>query len=228
MDAFHLSEVGKLRSLSTRFSVDSASFSKNIDMTIGGCRIIDRKARDSLTKALLLHDPATMKAQSVELSEPFKLVLGRETKESFAENFPKFFAFMDSLGDEATLPEELKEFKHFITMVSCDLSAAWKGLGRGGAKGQHEQPCTCCGTHSNFLATPNPTVCSCWCRERTDQDPNWTCYHTAITTPELLDKMAKEVKDLKKTLQVELEDIIKRSKMVLDDVDDEAPSWNSK
>ena len=37
-----------------------------------------------------------MRAQSVELSKPFELVLGRETKEMFAENFLEFFEFMDA------------------------------------------------------------------------------------------------------------------------------------
>jgi hypothetical protein len=61
------------------------------------------------------------------------------------------------------LPEELKDYKHFLTMVMCDLSAGWKGLGYGRAVKQFELSCTCCDCKSDFLAIPNSTKCSRCC-----------------------------------------------------------------
>jgi hypothetical protein len=224
-EAFHLREVGKLRPLSIGFSIDGASFSKNLDITIGGCRITDREARDPLTQALILHDPNNMKAQSRTLCEPMDLVIGKETIASFQENFTEFFDFMDSLGNVETLPEELKDYKHFLTMVMCDLSAGWKGLGYGGAAKQFELSCTCCDCKSDFLAVPNSTKCSRWCHER---DGEWQCFHKHVATPEVLEKMECEAAELKAALEVELSTVEEESKMVIDDVDSEVPTTNSK
>jgi hypothetical protein len=82
-EAFHLREVGKLRLLSIEFSIHGASFSKkNLDMTIGGCRITNREAHDPLMQVLILHGPNNMKAQSRTLCEPMDLVIGKESKAS--------------------------------------------------------------------------------------------------------------------------------------------------
>jgi hypothetical protein len=61
---------------------------------------------------------------------------------SFQEKFMEFFDFMDSLGTVETLPEELNDYKHFLTIVMCDLSTGWKGLGYGGAGKQFELSCS--------------------------------------------------------------------------------------
>jgi hypothetical protein len=79
-EAFHLRDVGKLRLLSIGFSIDGASFpKKNLDITIGGCRITVREARDPLKQVLILHGPNNMKAQSRTLCEPMYLAIGKET-----------------------------------------------------------------------------------------------------------------------------------------------------
>jgi hypothetical protein len=70
--AFHLDEIGKLRSLSTATSIDGASLSKNLSIVAGGVKITDRAARCPITKRLLLENPATMSAQSRNLCLPFK------------------------------------------------------------------------------------------------------------------------------------------------------------
>ena len=43
--AFHLDEIGKLRSLSIAISIDGASLSKNLSIVAGSVKIIDIAAR---------------------------------------------------------------------------------------------------------------------------------------------------------------------------------------
>ena len=100
-----------------------------------------RGARCPITNRPLLDNPCTMSAQSRNLCMPFKLMMGRETKESFAD-FGLLFKFLDSLSDETTLPIELIGFRAFSCMTNCDLSAQWKGLCKGGAAKVHTLPCT--------------------------------------------------------------------------------------
>jgi hypothetical protein len=106
------------------------------------------------------------------------------------------------------LPEELKDYKHFLTMVMCDLSAGWKGLGYGRAVKQFELSCTCCDCKSDFLAIPNSTKCSRWCHER---DGEWQCFHKHVATPEVLEKMECEAAELKAAQEVELSILWKRN-----------------
>ena len=124
-----------------------------------------------------------MSAQSRNLYTPFKLMMGRKTKESFAD-FGSLFMFFDSLSDETTLPIELTGFRAFSCMTNCDLSAQWKGLCKGGAAKVHTLPCTGCATESDSLATPNARPCTRWCTEHSAADPKWMCYHKPMASPE--------------------------------------------
>ncbi|KAI2505217.1 hypothetical protein MHU86_9213 [Fragilaria crotonensis] len=83
--AFHLDTIGKLRSLSIASSIDGASLSKNLSVIAGGIKITDRAARCPITCRPLLDNPCTMSAQSRNLCIPLKIMMGRETKETFVE-----------------------------------------------------------------------------------------------------------------------------------------------
>ena len=150
--SFHLEKVGKLRSLSVASSIDCASLSKNLSMIAGGIKITGRGARCPLTKKQLLDNPTTMKAQSRNSCIPLKWMMGRETKETFAE-FATLFEFFDNLSEAETLPPEMAGFMPFRCMTNCDLSAQWKGLRKGGAAKVHIFPCTGCATESDSLDT---------------------------------------------------------------------------
>ena len=163
IEAFHLNEVGKHRSLSVASSINGASLTKNLSIIAGGIKIIDQGARCPLTRMLLLDNPTTMKAQSRNLCIVSKLMMGRETKEMF-EEFATMFSFLDNLSAVETLPPELEGFMPFRTMTNCDLSAQWKGLCKGGAAKVHTLPCTGCATESDSLATPNTSLCRQWCQ----------------------------------------------------------------
>ena len=112
LQAFHLDEVGKRRSLLTASSIDGASLSKNLSIIAGGIKVTDQAARCPLTSKPLLNNPTTMKAQSRNLCIPLKIMMGRETKETFTE-FGPLFQFMDNLSGAHTLPIEMAGFEPF-------------------------------------------------------------------------------------------------------------------
>ena len=179
--AFHLDEIGKMRSLSVASSIDGASLTKNLLMIAGGVKVTDMCARCPITRQPLLDNPTTMKAQSRNLNIPFKLMVGRETKETFVE-FATLFTFFDNLSDIETMPAELTDFMPFQCMTNCDLSAQWKGLCKGGAAKVHTLPCTGCATKSDGLAMPNAHLCVRWSYEHSLVDPEWMCYHKEMAT----------------------------------------------
>ena len=216
--AFYLDEIGKARSLSVASSIDGASLSKNLSIIAGGVKITDLAARCPLTKRPLLDNPTTMSAQSRNLCIPLKIMMGRETKETFTE-FGPLFKFFDDLSNEATMPKEMEAFKPFSCMTNCDLSAQWKGLGKGGAAKVHTLPCTGCATESNALATPNAIPCIRWCHDHSCDNPDWMCFHKPMATPERVASMKVEVKELLATLEGALEEIQAESLMSRVDVE---------
>jgi hypothetical protein len=72
-----------------------------------------------------------MSAQSRNLCIPLKIMMGRETKQTFTE-FASLFQFLDDLSTAATIPVTMQGFLPFSVMTNCDLSAQWKGLCKGG------------------------------------------------------------------------------------------------
>jgi hypothetical protein len=210
--AFGLNEVGKLRSLSVATSIDGASLSKNLSIVAGGVKLTDRGAWCPITNRLLLDNPATMSAPSRNLCILLKILMGRETKETFHE-FASLFQFFNDLSKEGSIPTELEGFKPFSCMTNCDLSAQWKGLCKGGAAKVHTLPCIGCATESENLATPNARACTRWCHEHS-QDPDWMCFHKPMATSERIASISAEVEELVSTLQTQLEDIQVKSKMM--------------
>ena len=225
-DAFHLNEIGKNRSLSLASSIDGASLSKNLSIIAGGIKVTDRGARCPITSRPLLDNPFTMSAQSRNLCIPLKIMMGRETKETFPE-FASLFKFLDNLSDAATLPVAMEGFVPFSCMTNCDLSAQWKGLGKGGAAKVHTLPCTGCATESDALAAPNATPCHRWCVGHSARDPDWLCFHKEMATPERMNSMKGEVEELVSTLERALVDILANSRMTRSDVEFDTPTEGS-
>jgi hypothetical protein len=167
-----------------------------------------------------------MSAQSRNLCLPLKIIMGRETKDTFRE-FACLFQFFDNLSEEGKLPNELDGFKPFSCMTNCDLSAQWKGLCKGGAAKVHTLPCTCCATESDELAKPNARACVRWCHEHSAHDPDWMCFHKAMATQERVESLHAEVEELVSTLKCTLEEIQAESKMSHVDIEVEAPPASS-
>ena len=220
--AFHLDEIGKTRSLSVASSIDGASLSKNLSIIAGGVKITDVAARCPLTNRPLLDDPVTMSAQSRNLCLPLKIMMGRETTETFTE-FGSMFNFFDNLSDATTMPTEMEGFFPFACMTNCDLSAQWKGLCKGGAAKVHTLPCTGCATESDYVATANANICLRWCSEHLE-DPTWMCFHKPMATPERVLSMKEEVAEYVATMEGVVVDLQGGSKVTRFDVDIDSPT----
>jgi hypothetical protein len=121
--AFHFDDIGKTRPLSVASSIDGASLAKNLSIITGGIKVTDWGARRPLTKQPLLNNPTTMKAQSRNMCIPLKIMMHRETKETFTE-FGTLLTFRDNLGEVETMPAELLlHFMPFQCNINCNLSA---------------------------------------------------------------------------------------------------------
>ena len=119
------------------------------------------------------------------------------------------FNFMDDILKKVFPNNNILSLK---VSTEVDMSACWKGLGRGGAMKQKEYPCHCCGVTSNSLYCPNPLKCGCYTYAEKMDDPNWFCYHHPIITNNILSKMKKDVVKLKSSI-ISYFDRIKESRM---------------
>jgi hypothetical protein len=222
MQAFRLDGVGKTRQLSIASSIDGASLTKNMSIVAGGIKVIDRAARCPLSGQLFLENPATMIAQSRRVCLPMMITAGRETKETVME-YDSMFTFLDNICCAETMPDELADYEPFECVCNCDLAAAWKLLGKGGAVKVHTLPCTGCATTSDELVTPNARLCGRWCYEHSLVDPEWLCYHKEMATPEHVATMKAEVSELLSAMGDALDEVLAASKMADSDVDIEVP-----
>ena len=186
----------------------------------------DRAACCSISSRQLLDNPFTMSAQSCNLCFPFKIMMGRETKETFTA-FASLFKFLDKFSNASTLPCTMAGFQPFSCMTNCDLSAQWKGLCKDGAAKVHTLPCTGCATESDGLATPNISPCQRWCTDHLAADPTWMCFHKETATPERMLTMRGEVEDLVSTLERALVDVPAESQMTRFDVEFHDPPDSS-
>jgi len=62
---------------------------------------------------------------------------------------------------------------NLLVSTETDLSATWKGLGRGGAAKVNKCPCHCCSILSDNLVCPNDTLCQKWY----SNNNTCSCYH---------------------------------------------------
>lgn len=90
----------------------------------------------------------------------------------------------------------------------------------------HTLPCPGCATDSDSLATPNVSLCTRWCYERS-LDSEWMCFHKPMATPEHVNTMKMEVAELILTLHGDLEQIKAESTITCHDVEFEQPSLSS-
>jgi hypothetical protein len=135
--------------------------------------------------------------QSRDINFPLHLNLGKETKAKFDGEFRQLFEFFGDIhenGFDGSLP--------FYMACKVNLSAAWKGLMRGGGAKVHAHPCHCCAIHSDDLHHPNTERCDRFCTERGEDK---RCYHKSIITDTRIEQMKEEVDHLVQRLNQQVE-----------------------
>jgi hypothetical protein len=183
----------------------------------GGFKVTDSSCRHPITGELLFSRPAEQAEEGTVLCRdccfPLKMMFCREPKDS-VECFNSTFKFCENCGSGET--NCLTEGWNPLNMLCpCDMSAQWKSLKKGAAKGQVKRPCHGCCRKGDEWAVPNPTRCAKWCHEPHMNKPDpWECFHHDMDTPENIAKKETEVASLEELLNATLSEV-QRSKASL-------------
>jgi hypothetical protein len=213
-------EVAKVRGLDTDLTFDGARLSNKENHLCGGFKVTDLLCRHPITGELLFRRPAEQAEEGTILCNlqrrdycfPLKMMFCRETKDS-VEYFNDMFKFFENCGSDET--NALTEgWKPLNVLCTCDMSAQWKSLKKGAAKGQVKRPCHGCCRKGDEWAVPNPIQCTKWCHElHMDKPESWKCFHHDMDTPENIAKKETDVASLKELLNATLSDLKEQSKL---------------
>jgi hypothetical protein len=216
IQAYGLHGIGKLRAIRIAQTLDGANLTKHFTHVMGGLKMNDPSAVCPLTGApLFVGDFVT--AQSRNLCFPWRIHMGKETGLMY-DHFSSMFNYMHKANTEGVagyLPMEVS--------TETDMSAAWKGLKRGGGAKVHKTPCHCCGTNSDDLAKISGDPCERWCSVHGE---GFRCYHKPITTDEALEAMEEEVIELEQFLEATLNKL-QQSELTVEDPDSLAGRENA-
>ena len=153
---------------------DGANIHKGFNVVILGLKNIHPDGRTPLTKLRNVEkgddDQLRSRVQSPENQFVLKLVCGSETKKMMDQEFKPLIR---QLAEETALAEQGKPSgilppgcKAAKCTMNCDMSAAWKIVGTGGAMKVSNQACHCCAVADNELMKPSFDYQGCeWCRE---------------------------------------------------------------
>jgi hypothetical protein len=195
-----LLDIAKERSVEVHQSLDGANLSKCISHTTYGFKVADKSALCPFTSKPIFANPDLAVMQSRNLSFPTKIIMNRETK-NLMKHFKAPFDASKILGSTDS-NQVLPVLKPLRVAVNCNMSAAWKCLGMGGACKRDNNPCHCCAIRSDDLAAPNLVRCSLWCRESHDNKPeSWCCYHHDFLSDENLEKMQSSLENISENLK---------------------------
>ena len=176
--AYGLEQQAKERSVRISQAIDGAQLSKRMTHVLYGIKMQDHAAVCPFTNRPLLGNPDIQCCQSRNACFPIKMVMARETKEIYAEYKHLFDFFKGETSDlEASINEGI--YRPLKVHTNADMSATWKGIGRGGAVKRDTNPCHCCSIQSKKLITPNAIKCTRWCSQYkadASQEDEFYCY----------------------------------------------------
>ena len=109
-------------------TLDGADISRNISHVTCRIKIIDPRAIDPMSKLPIGLD-GSRKVQSRELCIPFKIVLTRDTKALYTEEFKEFFDYFADVAANGLPAEGIQPLE---VSSPQDMSSFWKCLKRGG------------------------------------------------------------------------------------------------
>jgi len=201
LSSFGLSSVAEERSVHVSGAIDGANITSYLQHVVSGFKIKDRCAIDPMT-GLPVFAGMHSNVQSRLMCFPTNLHMGKETKNKYNE-FRDFFDFF-----KCSTLTGLGTWKPFTFSVNGDMSAFWKGLGRGGGSNAANYPCYCCTLHRELFAAPNTSLCSRWCHDVSDEEhPNWQCFHHPLVTDEKLEEKKEELQLLQNTMQYHIDQL---------------------
>jgi hypothetical protein len=211
LEAHGLTEKAASEHVAIANSIDGALLQNFITHVMAGIKIQDKAAINPLTGLPLCMECNSW--QSRNLVFPFQIQLGKENTLMY-ERFAPFFQFFSNLSEHG---DEANGIKRIKLVINCDLSAIWKGIGRGGGAKVHRKPCHCCSIDSKNLHRPNTSRCERYCSSSNLAD-NWRCYHHDIVTDDTMLTMEEQVTELENALK-DYADKLADSKIVSEDPD---------
>jgi hypothetical protein len=211
IEAHGLTNKAASEGVSIANSIDGALLQDKITHVMGGIKVNDKAAINPLTGVPLCMDSNSW--QSRNLVFPFQIHLGKENTLMY-QRFAPFFDFFSDLAENGN---EANGIKRIRLVINCDLSAVWKGIGRGGGAKVHNKPCHCCGISSKSLHHPKASRCERYCSSNALPD-DWRCYHHDIVTDETLLAMEEQVNELESALK-DYADKLADSNIVTEDPD---------
>jgi hypothetical protein len=181
-------------------AIDGSRFSKHIGFILYGLKLNDYAAKCPWTKKPMFTPDGTGKnvsmLQSKNCQIAIKIVIGKEDAAIYSE-FKKlmeevtaFKGFQIGEGDERRTADVA------IDTVCTDLSATWKGTGKGGACKVCTYFCACCATQSNNVQKANPVLCERWCQLQHGEEHGWSCFHKEFLTEEVVSRNEEELENL--------------------------------
>jgi hypothetical protein len=205
--SFQLEDIAKTRPVTLSQSIDGAQLNKRDTHVLYGMKVNDKAAICPVTKQPIFANPDKTTLQSRNNCFPLKMILARETKQIYQE----FKVLFDMFKAEGTVEESLlgDAYLPINIATNCDMSAVWKGLGRGGAAKRNLNPCQCCEILSDNLVKPNTYVCNRWCRQfgRSETNGEWKCYHHDMLDEDRLQSMREEMEEVKRDLKELVQDM---------------------
>jgi hypothetical protein len=186
-------------------AMDGSRFSKQIGFILYGLKLNDYAAKCPWTKKPLFTVDAAgafrSQLQSKNTQIILKIVIGKEDAAIYGE----FKALMEQVagfkGFRIGEEEDGRTADISIDTVCTDLSATWKGTGKGGACKVCSYFCSCCSTHSDNVQKANPVLCERWCQIQHGNKPGWSCFHKEFLTDEVVLRQESELENvLKETI----------------------------
>jgi hypothetical protein len=180
-------------------AIDGSRFSKHIGFILYGLKLNDYAAKCPWTKKPLFtvdgEGKCSSQLQSKNTQIPLKVVIGKEDHTIYGE-------FVDVMQNVAAFKnfkigeENERSVDVSLESVCTDMSAQWKGTGKGGACKVCKKFCSCCATDSKDVHKANPVLCARFCQELHSEEPGWCCYHKEFLTEEAIDKQETELENM--------------------------------
>ena len=180
-------------------AIDGSRFSKHIGFILYGLKLNDYAAKCPWTKKPLFtvdgEGKCSSQLQSKNTQIPLKVVIGKEDHTIYGE-------FVDVMQNVAAFKnfkigeENERSVDVSLESVCTDMSAQWKGTGKGGACKVCKKFCSCCATDSKDVHRANPELCARFCHALHSEEPGWCCYHKDFLTEEAIDLQETELENM--------------------------------
>jgi hypothetical protein len=168
-------------------TLDGADISANVTHVTAGLKILDHRAIDPVTK-LPIGIGKAVSVQSRDVCVPFKIILAKDSKKLYEEQFKEFFEFFRKIGSKDSFG-----YKAFNIASPQDMSSFWKCLKKGGACKRKTAFCHCCSCESSEICMPRKSKCEDCTRQGKDQP----CYHWAVGDNVTLARVRTQLDELR-------------------------------